>query len=436
MPSKFARRVYKRPLQLSALLLGTLAGFALAEQPAPLTIEFGNPSQVAFGNKSLPIRNLSTVTGNSNRDNCVLAIGDTPTFKQPIDDSLLAIAASSGATLGYFAEKGWIGIRQSGRGVPCGRVSEGQSIFLSVGTDEDISSLAIEKATFGVNVKGDVVIDILATAGEESADRYQVRTGRSTETAPPSGLKQVFLFAEGRADSGPDSEADYTFTIEGSYDTFKLTTANSGQWSLGSRTTTFELAIPKTPFACGETREAAFSGDQGDGLVRFTRLDNIDGVECDDILASLVFRLSRDGNEAEFVLDGDYGLQQPSFLWEVTWPEEDVSMRRPQPPAVTVGDGAFKTVTALIEPTRQQFLPTDATFFIDMCLGDPIFDEGGFVGFSEDDRSTFPDLSPTSEGTQYACWLTRSLEYRGGDKVQVSETGYLQGDWTATRALR
>jgi len=314
MPSKFARRPYRRPLQVSALLLGTLAGFAFAEQPAALTIEFGSPSQVAFGDKSLPIRNLSAVTGNNNRDNCVLAIGEKPTHQQPIDDSLLGISAN-GATLGYFAEKGWIGIRQSGRGVPCGRVSEGESITLGVGKHADISDLAIERATFGVNVKGDVVIDILATGGGETADRFQVRTGRSAETKPEGAFKEVFLFAEGRADSGPDSEADFAFTIEGNYDSFTLKTGNSGQWSLGSKTTTFELAIPKTPFACFDTREARFPENLGDGLVTFTRLDNVDGTACKDILTSLAFRLVDDGRNAQFVLDvDDYLGQQPSFF--------------------------------------------------------------------------------------------------------------------------
>ena len=187
MPSKFARRPCSRHLQVSALLLGTLACFAAADEAPRLTIEYGATPKVSFGELTQRF-NVA--------NNCSLTAGDDP--------PLLTIEGSR--QLGYAANKGWIGIRQSGQGVPCGRVGAGQSITLGLG--DALGDRVIGKATFGLNVKGDVVIDILAKldGADPEGDVFRVCTGRSTTIGDCD-----FLFAEGRTDSGPDSEADIVF---------------------------------------------------------------------------------------------------------------------------------------------------------------------------------------------------------------------------------
>ena len=419
-------------LLLATLLLSGAVAHAETPSPSVIELELGATARITSDGTPalLAIRDLEEITGRS-RDKCILAIGDDATMRDPRDESLVEISGSG--ELGFAKNRNWIGLRPQNRGIDCGRLQEREWITLGLGSSIPENKL-IESATFSLRLKGSVHIDIEATTAGGNADSYQVRSGTAVVENVGSSTGDGGVFnCPIRPDSAPDDEASCKFTIDqGFYGAFTLTT-RSGEWSLGNGTTSFRLG---EALNCGESLTTDFPG--GDGVVTLTRLDNAEEAEtCSPIPATLRWNAQQGANEFEFL--ADYSDQSSAtFFWEVEWPEEAPNgAERPAPMEEPFTDESFpdefkRTFTSQIRPTLQRFRDDDEQFFIDMCRGTTTRDEeGNFLAHEGD----FPDLS-SAPGTQYACWLTRSIEHRDGNKIRVTETGYLQGDWVATRTLQ
>jgi hypothetical protein len=439
---------------VAVYLFGIMSAAAL-EPLGQLRIEFGATDQLRYVPESgpeivVPFYNLRDATG-SPRDDCTLAVGDYPDGR---DTSLLAISGGDRSTVGFNVQKDWIGIREQKRGVDCGRVVAGQGLTIALGDDEALSGLMVTSAVLELSVKKNVVIDIAVSADGAAVEHYQLRTGFSVVSgegqAPEGesgwttlpGTEHIFN-CRPRSDSGPDVDSSCRVAgLQGFWDTIELTTApgNEGEWSLGSGTTVFQLTAVDGVLDCGETTIVA-EDLASDGLVQLRRLDNIDGTAC----VAIPYTLSFGDQTVTFLADYLGQDESVAFEWMVTWAEE--ALVRPEADA----DEPLASALALIPVSIQQFRDVDPVFPLDLCVGTPQYEDGLLTGVVPP-ASGFPDMSPDQEvngepieglpGVQYGCLLTREIDYLGEldgndayERIQLRESGYLQGDWISSRSF-
>jgi hypothetical protein len=442
----------RRGCVVGLLAVGLQAGVGLAQDSAlpdggTLSIEFGAADRIHFAPTSgqgisVPFYDLRSKTG-SPKDACSLGLG-----VDGEDDSLLSLSPLGNGTMGFNAQKDWIGIREQKRGVDCGRFVAGQGVVIGLGTATELQGLKVVDTDLGFTVKKSAVITIIAAAEGATTATYEVRSGTAVVQdvgSEPAGATdwnqqpntEHIFNCNPEADSGPDVDASCLIpNLPAIWDTLTMRTkeGNGGEWSLGAGTSTFGLAAISGVLDCQQTTIVAF--DEGsDGLAQLRRLDNIDGTACVAIPYSLTF-----GDQTVSFL-ADYLGQDESvaFEWTIRWAPEDLV--RP------VGAAAISSIPA----STQQFRSVDPVFDNDLCVGTPQYDEDDLLTGVTPPLTGFPDMSPDQEvggevvqeglpGVQYGCVLTRAIEYLGEvdgnpqyERVQVEESGYLQGDWLSSR---
>jgi hypothetical protein len=231
--------------------------------------------------------------------------------------------------------------------------------------------------------------------------------------------------------------------------------------------TSFEFAnLTVTPqytgdLACGKSKDA-----EGASLRRLNDVDAALPEECADPIPS---RLDFDGETLTFL--ADYNVlegAEPAFAFDVDWRTEwveEVALPQaipyltgnPNPPlnAPTASQGAALSVQWF----GASALP-DEPYLLDSCPGNKVFEQPAdpsadpvlvAVEFPPGfDTVDGPNDMSDLPGFQYGCLVSREVELVedaaecvAEDKptpnatcVRVKESGYLRGDWTATRTLR
>lgn len=436
-------------------LFGLHGGVALAQDSnlvagGSLALEFGSTDRIRYqpadgsAAQVVAIADLRNFT-NSPRDACKLALGPYPDGQ---DDSLLSLSALGTGTLGFNAQKDWIGIREQKRGVDCGRFVDGQGIVIGVGSAPELQGLKVIRSDLGFTVKKSAALTIVAAAGGRETARFEVRSGTAVvqnEGSAPAGVSgwnqqpgtEHIFNCNPSSDSGPDVDATCAIpALEAVWDTLTLRTkqGNLGEWSLGAATSTFQLAQVAGVLTCRETTIVAFDADS-DGMAQLRRLDNIDGSAC----VAIPYSLSFGGQTVSFLADYLGQDESVAFEWTVRWAPE--ALARPVDAAAIVS----------IPVTTQQFRSVDPTFPNDLCVGTPQYDADGVLTGVTAPVSGFPDMSADQvvdgvvqvtglPGVQYGCVLNRTIDYLGEldgnpqyERIQLEESGYLQGDWLNSR---
>jgi hypothetical protein len=362
-------------------------------------------------------------------------------------NDLLHLTSPSGA-IGWRPQDARIGVNGVSSGEPCTQIRDGQSIKLALGTMLQTQGQQVVSATVMTvveNKPADLVVTARLAGGSESpVHHFEQECGvGSCEIDLPRVPGKVWDELSISVAAKPTGESG----------TLSLTDAE------------FELLpfVPEGDLACNE-------GDT-EGGATLRRLDDIDlaagngeSKACEKLLP---YRLDFDGSTLAFLVDysviaGDE--VEPTFAFEVTWNTEWVPA--PFPSAVEYYPGfnppssPQTTIVQSVPLSVQQFLETDELYLLDMCPGEPEFgpidpndteSEIGLIGmaFPADfnDSEGGPNDMSTFTGFQFGCLADRKIEIvsegdcpesadsPGSVCVRVTETGFLRGDWTVTRAL-
>jgi len=499
---KFEIRSVAGPLRavwlLPLLLVG--AGLANAATPLPsggtLYIEFGDNDQIRWDHDNdsgtmddiVPIDNLRDLGGFGppSQTDCVLALDGVNATTSDL------LSFSSAGTLGFNDTKDEIGIREQKRGVDCGRVTRGQSITLAL----EVAFKAV-RSQIGLTVKKNVIVEGRFSVDGGTAEVIEIRTGNSVVDGighPPPGetdpsrwdasgpVNSLIYNCNPFSDSGSDNDASCVISdIPLIWDTLELATVGprDGEFALGASSSIFELASVSGTLFCGETTITALDTATG-AFGELRRLENPEETEFCGACEAIPYSLTWNGNTLEFIADYEGSTTTPqycaAFEFNIAFAPYSIAADRPATPVVAQEplpdpppdpDPFLSTVTGQLEDLRivQQFLPTDPEYYLDTCVGTPVFHTANGPGtppaylagdLQEMDFTgvTVPDLSGGLPGTQYGCWLDLNWKYgvdaigtdSSGDPdpteppdgiidpdyIQLLIRGYLQGDW-ATR---
>ena len=256
---------------------------------------------------------------------------------------------------------------------------------------------------------------ILATATSgATATTWELRSGTGIVAGQGSDVPGSAIFncaAAQSAESGPADNCRWVF--DAVWDSLELRTI-AGEWSLegggdyGSNAyannSLFQLTQASGILDCGDTTITSGDGVET-ALATAKRLDNASGSAC----VPIPYQIESTGSDVTFRKEL---LAQPdaAFVFDITWVIENAQSLATIPLSVHSFDGA--------------------TYFdLDLCVGTPTFDGAGnltsLVGV--------PDLDPLQPGNQYACVVGQEIDYVSFETIQLRQTIYLEGDWTAGR---
>jgi hypothetical protein len=377
------------------------------------------------------------------------------------DGRLLGFSGSQ--SVGFFPlwHKGSIGIKGSSQGATCGQVRNGQFLKLQLGSDPRVAQQKVVEAELSLVIHRNVRIRIEASDGGKVVRTFEVRSGSYAKQAVSPGA--VGLNCPNR---WPHT---CKIRLEGEdglrWDALKLSTAaqntgESGAWSIGGGASRFKLLdfAPEGEFDCGDTDVEA------GGVLR--RLDDVEGPEGD--CTKLPYQLEFDGETLAFL--ADYGVleagTEPAFAFDVEWRTELVTGPTPQAVPYVPGDNppSLPETFAQQVPFSVQWFglspgaeppPGVTPYLIDYCPGQPVYTDGVLTGLTlpagfDDAPEGSNDMSDL-DGFQFGCLVARAIEIVDPQScgieppqmvapnqlcVRVKESGYLRGDWTATRTLR
>lgn len=271
----------------------------------------------------------------------------------------------------------------------------------------------------------------------------------------------VATIIPGAAGAGVPANSNFTYLVTISdivFDT--LVFSASG--------TSFEFAnLAATPEFTGELGCGDAETAPGTTLRRLNDLGVESAAGCAPPVPS---RLDFDGSTLTFLADYEV-LEgaEPAFAFDVAWRTEWVeeippplaiphTVGGPNPPPAT--PTAAQAVSLSVQWFGLSAVP-ERPYLLDSCPGNPIFapqpDLNGnpvlvaleFPAGFVDDADGVNDMSDLP-GFQYGCLISRDVELvedatecSASEKpspnatcVRVKESGYLRGDWTATRTLR
>ncbi len=363
-----------------------------------------DPTQGLFDRRSLSSRV---------RDKCLLQVG--PIGSTPLLLKFVAgvhVENLPGFALGSIGVFGG-GSTSAARGVDCSRVGANESLTLSlVGS---LSGLVAKRSELDIEVKQNARILATATAGG-IVTTWELRSGTGIVPGQGSDVPGSPIFnCSALSDSGPDSGAsdNCRWVIDGLWNSLELRTL-AGEWSLEgggdffgnvfANNSLFVLSHTSGILDCLDPTITTGSGIT-DALVSGTRLGNAGGSAC----VPIPYLLESTGNNVNFQKDL-IGQADAAFVFDVTWTIENaVSLA-----AIPLSFHSFDGVTL---------------FDLDLCVGTPTFDTNGNL----ESLTGVPDLDPLQPGNQYACVISQTIDYVSPSTIQLGQTIYLEGDWTAGR---
>jgi len=392
-------------------------GGALSSQ-GTLYLDLGSVDQFRWvkPDASVERESVSDLRDSTGRlaDSCKLALGADPTRNA----SLVAITTSSG-TPGFNKQRNWIGVREQS-GCQCGQVSSGQS--LSMALAGDLADYGVGHTELVISARYNVVVRADVTYPGQDPKTFYFKSGLAATGTP--GPNDTFCDAGGheRDDDDDRWRKTCTWKFDGLWNHATFTTVGYGKWSIAGPTSHFDLVKPDGVLACpgGENTTITAGDGTNSPLVSGVRNANLNGVAC----VAIPYNLSStcdatNGCKTVFQYDPLSQGSNMSFTFHTAWPPEAI----PAPPLPGV---------AQIKATLQFFVNGNPTGIeLNFCPEVvPVFDGSTPIGIDPN----FPplDQDTTLQGTQAGCLLQREVE-QAGNKVQVTEDAYVQGDYTATR---
>jgi hypothetical protein len=430
------RRVAGRLLVGAALLAASLAH---AKEGHWLYIEF-DPDRVRYAIDAVNDPDVQPIARASQSDCALTTTG--PEY---------LVFAGSPAGAGFKNGSNFIGLK----GTSCGRVRDAQMLSIAMGNELAGRKMTLARLSFAYANNVRVFVETFDEG--VPVEKYEVRTGNYR-----SGPSTVDAAKTINCASSP-----CVLPLLGGpglrWDEMQMTTSliagqpgTAGEWSIGAGQSRIKLMdfIPDGDLACGDDAEPA----EGTSLRRLFDVGVTDPEECGP---EIPYALKFGGETIEFI--ADYGVLdpgvEPAFEWKATWDPEAVPLTAGNQVIFQPGDGP--TLGERVPLSDQYFQAIDPVFTVDLCAGKAEYEPDGFGGqkltglvlvpdadHPEDPYGRY-DMSPPPNGLpgiQYGCYLERSFivlppedcEITGEDElcVQVSERGYVRGDWTSTRTLR
>lgn len=303
------------------------------------------------------------------------------------------------------------GSSTTARGVDCSQVGANESLTLSLAGA--LSGHVAYRSEIDIEVKQNARVLATATAGS-SVTTWELRSGSGIVPGQGSDVPGSPIFNCAAAlDVPPGPQDNCRWVIDAVWNSLELRTL-AGKWSLeggsdfGSNvvpnSTQFFLAQASGVLNCGDTTITSGDGSET-ALASGIRLGNASGSAC----VPIPYRIESTGSDVTFLKEL-LGQPDAAFLFDITWVVENAASLATIPLTVHSFDGV--------------------TYFdLDLCVGTPTFDLGGnltsLVGV--------PDLDPGQPGNQYACVVSQDIDWVSFQTIQLSQTIYLEGDWTAGR---
>lgn len=472
-------KLHAAAIALTALLTALSAGQTLAADQGELRLELDGGNQhwiwdrdVPFADETRPITETRCVAD-------VAALTDLVTL------------TPTGGPVGFVNSYGVKG--PGGRGTPCERVSADRSeamrlqlsgmldLMLGINGDMDIEtkggSVIVEIRTFALGTQtgwwilraGD------AADGDGRDPAYPDTDAFDPATNNVPDLVDCNSDTDGGPDSGPNDNCRFLFEAE--FDDLQMTPI-AGEFSLdggrdggSTRPTKFELrdqfeGVCECPEEAGDGNKCHLTAEDPDG--RLAVLIRHDNAETQGDCVAIPYNLEWDGLDLSFTANYFVDPQNPQtsalFEWLVIFRPRDVASLRPASEVdvdpTKPNDDFVSTTTAAVFDLRQQFLPTDTEYFLDLCRGIPNYAAGPTpidrIDLKEEllpvlDQITpitppagagaFSDMSSLA-GTQHGCWFQLGAKYLDQDTDSPPDgmvdedvlllivRGFLQGDWS------
>lgn len=382
-----------------------------------LRLQFGEVDRLVWETPSTsdtnPTQSISDrriLTGRTS-DKCLLQLG--PIGSAP---SLLRFAAGvrpenqPGVVFDRIGVYGG-GNDTASRGAKCMRAGASESLTLSlVGA---LSGRVAFHSELDIDVTQNARILATATSGG-TATTWELRSGSGIVAGQGSDAPGAPIFncpAGQEPESGPANNCRWV--IDAVWDSLELRTL-AGEWSLAggsdfgvdayANNTLFQLTQASGILDCGDTTITSGDGSET-ALANGRRLDNASGSAC----VPIPYQIESTGSDVTFLKEL-LGQPDAAFVFDVTWVVENATSLATIPLTVHSFDGV--------------------TYFdLDLCVGTGTFDLGGnltsLVGV--------PDLDPGQPGNQYACVVSQDIDWISFQTIQLRQTIYLEGDWTAGR---
>jgi hypothetical protein len=345
-------------------------------------------------------------------DACKLALGVDPLRNAP----LVAIT-TTGGTPGFSKYRNWIGVREQS-GCSCGQVAAGQS--LSMALTGDLTGYAVNHTELMISARSSVVIRADVTYPGQAAKTFYFKSGLSATGTP--GPNDTFCDTGVRERDDDDHRVSCSWKFDGLWDHAMFTTVGSGKWAIAGPSSHFDLVKPDGVLACpgGGDNTTIDAGVPGTSpLVSGVRNPNVDGSACTPIPYNLTSSCDAtnpaNGCKTVFQYDPLGQGSSMSFTFHTEWPLEPVPA--PPPPGV-----------AQVKPTLQFFVNGSPTGIeLNFCPEIVINPDGTVTGVPNDQ-----DTSVGAPGIQAGCLIKRQVN-QVGNKIQLIEDAYVQGDYTTIR---
>jgi hypothetical protein len=351
--------------------------------------------------------------------NCVLTT--TPT--------LLGFATTKGVP-GMFS--GNIGDKDKpgNCGTGSGLVENTGTLGLSLGSS--IADLEISHFALDIETRKNVKITLTAKLDGALTSTYELRSGTSIVAGQGSTTPGSAIFnCNSQSSSNPNSGDSDNCRWNGDVLADQLTlTSTLGEFALNggsdggaSQPSVLTLTDIDGLLDCqSQPNNGEFTLSEGGGgtpEVGIIRLDNLDPDEaCELIPVDLQTSSSGGVNEVQFLKDLT-SQTSSAFTTDTTWPLEGAQ----NPPPAT------------------QFEFVDGNpFDLEFCLGTPVYDTNdNFLGIAEllntdpGDDSVVPDLEPSLDGRQYACYYFQTQQLVDDGTISLFQQSYVIGDYTSRR---
>ena len=303
--------------------------------------------------------------------------------------TLLSIVALNGHDEGAKFDS--VGVKGfNGNGTSCSSMDQkgsapGEALELSLGSDPNLTGLSIIRWLMELELKGDAVrlqIDIFS--GATPAARFEVRGGAAVGTPVDPGVTAIDCFEN--SDVNPDSRDTCIVDINAFGDRAVLTSLEGSIALEGGKSTPIPLADDPdqnefTQFFltsaegildCGDV--IATSGPPGllgSSTAQCVRLENLE--DCPETACiAIPFEFTVIGTET-VNLTTDGGGQCPAYQCQIEWAPEPMPLPRTNPTVFTGPNPDNFTEFPSLPLTIVQFLSTDDFFFLQPCLGAPIY---------------------------------------------------------------
>lgn len=350
-------------------------------------------------------------------DACKLALG-----ADPLRNALLVAIATTGGTPGFSKQRNWIGVREQS-GCSCGQVSAGQS--LSMALTGDLTGYAVNHTELMISARSSVVIRADVTYPGQTLKTFYFKSGLSATGTP--GPNDTFCDAGVRERDDDDHRASCSWKFDGLWDHATFATVGYGKWAIAGPSSHFDLVKPDGVLACpgdgdNTTIDAGVAGTSP--VVSGVRNPNVDSSACKAIPYNLTSSCDAtnptNGCKTVFQYDPLGQGASMSFTFHTEWPLEVV----PAPPPLAPPPLSY----AQVKPTLQFFVNGNpAGIELNFCPEIVINTDGTVTGVPNDQ-----DTSAGAPGIQAGCLINRQVN-QVGNKIQVIEDAYVQGDYTTLR---